>query len=119
MSDICLVRQPIFDRTESAIGYELRFRDPNDGSDPLTRSYLSGSFDIFRSGLPAYIRVTRQQLVERIASALDPRSLVVLLPSDLIPDEPVLQALTELKTSGVTIGLDEFKLPKGGGITNN
>ncbi|MEP7345667.1 MAG: HDOD domain-containing protein [Gemmatimonadaceae bacterium] len=115
MSDICLVRQPIFDRKESAIGYELRFRDPGDGSDPFARSYLSGSFDIFRSGLPAYVRVTRQQLLERVVNAPDPRSLVVLLPPDLVPDEPVLTALTELTASGVTIGLDEFKLPRGAG----
>lgn len=115
MSDICLFRQPIFDRKEAAIGYELRFRDPGDGSDPFARSYLSGSFDIFRSGLPAYVRVTRQQLLERVANAPDPKSLVVLLPPDMVPDEPVLNALTELTASGVTVGLDEFKLPKGAG----
>jgi len=115
MSDICLVRQPIFDRKESAIGYELRFRDPGDGSDPFARSYLSGSFDIFRSGLPAYIRVTKQQLIERVVNAPDPRTLVVLLPPDLMPEDSVLQALTELTSAGVTIGLDEFKLPKGAG----
>jgi EAL and modified HD-GYP domain-containing signal transduction protein len=115
MSDICLARQPVFDRKESAIGYDLRFRDPGDGSDAFARSYLSGSFDIFRSGLPAYIRVTRQQLLDRVVNAPDPRSLVVLLPPDLMPEQPILDALTELTASGVTVGLDEFKLPKGAG----
>ncbi|MFN8582090.1 MAG: HDOD domain-containing protein [Gemmatimonadaceae bacterium] len=115
MSDICLVRQPIFDRKDSAVGYELRFRDTGDGTDPFARSYLSGSFDVFRSGLPAYIRVTRQQLIDRVASAPDPRSVVVLLPPDLLPDPEVLEAVTTLAASGVLIGLDEFKLPRGSG----
>ncbi len=115
MSDICLVRQPIFDRKDAAIGYELRFRDSGDGTDPFARSYLSGSFDVFRSGLPAYVRVTRHQLLERVVNAPDPRSLVVLLAPDLAPEPEVLEVLTALTASGVTIGLDEFKLPKGAG----
>ena len=115
MSDICLIRQPVFDRTDTAMGYELRFRDPGDGSDPFARSYLSGSFDIFRAGLPAYVRVSRQQLLDRVVNAPDPRSLIVLLPPDLVPEQPILDALTELTASGVTVGLDDFKLPKGAG----
>ena len=39
-----------------------------------------------RAGLPAYVRATREQLVERIFDAPDPRSLVVLLPPDLPAD---------------------------------
>lgn len=97
------------------MGYELRFRDPGDGSDPFARSYLSGSFDIFRAGLPAYVRVSRQQLLDRVVNAPDPRSLIVLLPPDLLPEQPILDALTELTASGVTVGLDDFKLPKGAG----
>lgn len=97
------------------MGYELRYRDPGDGSDPFARSYLSGSFDVFRGGLPAYVRVTRQQLIDRVVNAPDPRSLVVLLAPDLMPEPPVLDAVTELVSSGVTIGLDDFRLPRGAG----
>ncbi|MBP9107444.1 MAG: hypothetical protein KBF56_11860, partial [Gemmatimonadaceae bacterium] len=80
MSDIFLVRQPVFDRSDSAVGYELRFREPDDGGDAFARSYLSGSFEFLRAGLPAYVRASRQQLVERIFDAPEARSLVVLLP---------------------------------------
>jgi len=59
MSDIFLVRQPVFDRTDSAVGYELRFKLSDDGSDPFARSYMSGSFEFLRSGLPAWVRRTR------------------------------------------------------------
>ncbi|MBV6520099.1 MAG: Cyclic di-GMP phosphodiesterase CdgJ [Gemmatimonadaceae bacterium] len=115
MSSFGLVRQPIFDRKEAAIGYELRFRDPEDGSDPFARSYLSGSYDIFRSGLPAFVRVTREQLLAGVCKAPDPRTVVVLLPPDLQPDEEVLKSLSELTATGVVLGLDDFRLPTGAG----
>ena len=73
MSDILIVRQPVFDRSDSAVGYELRFRPAGDEGDPFARSYLSGSFDVLRSGLPAYVRCTRRQLVDRIFDAADPQ----------------------------------------------
>ena len=112
MSDIFLVRQPVFDRSDSAVGYELRFRDPEDGGDPFARSYLSGSFEFLRAGLPAYVRASRQQLVERIFEAPDPRSLVVLLPPDLPAEAPLIEAVADLAKRGVTIVLDEFELPR-------
>jgi len=115
MSDIFLVRQPIFDRADSAVGYELRFRDPEDGSDPFARSYLSGSFDFLRSGLPAYVRATREQLVQRIFDAPDAAALVVLLPPNLFPDGEVMGAVADLSKRGVTLILDEFELPKAPG----
>ena len=116
MSDIFLVRQPVFDRADSAVGYELRFRDPDDGGgDPFVRSYLSGSFEFLRAGLPAYVRATRQQLVDRIFDAPDARSLVVLLPPDLPGEAEVLAAVADLTKRGVTVVLDEFELPRVAG----
>jgi EAL and modified HD-GYP domain-containing signal transduction protein len=116
MSDIFLVRQPVFDRNDSAVGYELRFRDPEDGGgDPFARSYLSGSFEFLRAGLPAYVRATREQLTERIFDAPDPRSLVVLLPPDLPAEPEIVSAVADLAKRGVTVVLDEFELPKVAG----
>src|SRR4029078_13227541 len=86
MSDILIVRQPVFDRSDSAVGYELRFRPAGDEGDPFARSYLSGSFDVLRSGLPAYVRCTRRQLIDRIFDAADPKSLVILIPPDVGAD---------------------------------
>lgn len=115
MSEIFLVRQPIFDRADSAVGYELRFREPDDGGDAFARSYLSGSFEFLRAGLPAYVRCTREQLVERIFDAPEAKSLVVLLPPNLDPSEDVIDAVSSLSKRGVTVVLDEFELPKEAG----
>ncbi len=115
MSDIFLVRQPVFDRNDTAIGYELRFRPTDDGSDPFARSYMSGSFEFLRSGLPAWVRSTRQQLVEGIFNTPEPRALVVLVPPEVGVDAEVITAVTELAKRGVKIVLDEFELPRQSG----
>ena len=115
MSEIFLVRQPIFDRTDSAVGYELRFRDTDDGSDPFARSYLSGSFEFLRAGLPAYVRANKQRLLDRIFDAPEARSIVVLLSPDLDPEPEVLEAIAALRKRGVPVVLDEFEVPKVAG----
>lgn len=116
MSDIFLVRQPVFDRADTAVGYELRFRAPEEADgDPFARSYLSGSFEFLRAGLPAYVRATREQLLDRIFDAPEPDSLVVLLPPDLPPEPEVVAAVADLSKRGVSVVLDEFELPRVAG----
>jgi len=108
MPDILIVRQPIFDRTDSAVGYELRFRADGDEGDPFARSYLSGSFDVLRSGLPAYVRCTRRQLLDRIFDAADPTSLAILVPPEVGADADVTLAIDALSKAGVVTAIDEF-----------
>ena len=108
MSDILIVRQPVFDRTDSAVGYELRFRPVDDEGDPFARSYLSGSFDVLRSGLPAYVRCTRRQLLDHIFDAADTSSVVLLVPPDVGADAEIVAAVQALAKTGVITGLDEF-----------
>ncbi|MEO6444602.1 MAG: HDOD domain-containing protein [Gemmatimonadaceae bacterium] len=115
MSEIYIVRQPIFDRTDHAVGYELRFRDSDDGSDPFARSYLSGSFEFLRAGLPAYVRANRQRLVDRVFDVPEAGSIVVLLPPDLDPEPEVLASIADLRKRGVSVVLDEFEVPKVAG----
>jgi EAL and modified HD-GYP domain-containing signal transduction protein len=108
MSDILIVRQPVFDRNDSAVGYELRFRPADDEGDPFARSYLSGSFDVLRSGFPAYVRCTRRQLIEHIFDSAVPSSLVLLLPPEVGADADVIAAVDALAKTGVVMALDDF-----------
>lgn len=108
MSDIFIVRQPVFDRSNTAVGYELRFREPSDGSDAFARSYLSGAFDELRSGLPAYVRCTPRHLAERIFESADSRALIVLLPPELEPDTTTIEAVRALQAAGIIVAVDEY-----------
>ncbi len=108
MSDTLIVRQPVFDRADHAAGYELRFRGSGDDGDPFARSYLSGSFEVLRAGLPAYVRCTRRQLIDRIFDSADPSALVVLVPPDVGADAEVLAAVETLAKAGVVMAVDEY-----------
>jgi EAL and modified HD-GYP domain-containing signal transduction protein len=117
MSDIFVTRQPVFDRADNAVAYELRFRPSDDGSDPFVGSYMNGSFELLRSGLPAWVRATREQLVDGIFDATEASGLVVLVPPDVGVDDEVVAAVTTLGAHGIRVALDEFSLPEDSGAS--
>jgi c-di-GMP phosphodiesterase len=114
MSDIFIIRQPVFDRDDAGVGYELRYREIAGEGDPFVRSYLSGSFDILRAGLPGYVRCTKRQLTERIFETTDASALVVLLPPDLEPEPEVVEAVAALAKAGMAFGIDEYDPKRAG-----
>jgi EAL and modified HD-GYP domain-containing signal transduction protein len=115
MSDIFVTRQPVFDRTDTAVAYELRFRPSDDGSDPFAASARNGSLELLRSDLPAWVRATREQLVDGTFITTEASALVVLVPPDIGIDEEVIAAVTKLAAHGVRVALDEFVLPQDSG----
>ncbi|MDQ6612976.1 MAG: HDOD domain-containing protein [Gemmatimonadota bacterium] len=108
MYDACLVRDPIFDRSSALIGYEIRFRDTEEGRAALTQSMLSGTFDIVRGGLPAFIACSRSQLLEQAFAGTDPKSLVLLLADNIGEEPEVLAALQKLRAAGGRFALDNL-----------
>jgi EAL and modified HD-GYP domain-containing signal transduction protein len=103
-----LVRQPVFDRDGGVHGYELRFRDGAEGRHAFVQSYLSGVFDVVRGGHPAFVRASRQQVVERAYDVADARALTLLVPPDLPADSDVVDNLLASASAGVRIALDDF-----------
>lgn len=107
MLDFCIVRQPIYDAAGALKGYEIRFRDTEDGRDAFTQSLVTGTFDIVRSGVPAYVSCSRTQLLDEAFQMLNPTATVLLLPGDLAPDDEVTAVLQAYKAAGGTIALDD------------
>ncbi len=106
MSDFCLVRQPVFGPTGSLIGYEIRFTDADNGHSGFAQSLLSGTFDLVRHRLPAFVAATREPLVDGVFLAAEPGSIVLLIPPQLVIDEPVIEAIARFLEAGGSIGLD-------------
>lgn len=105
MSDYALVRQPVFGATGSLIGYEIRFND-TDGTGSFAQSFLSGTFDLVRNRLPAFVSTTREQLLGDAFLVAEPGSVVVLLPPWLTRDTEVDEAITRLLAAGGLLALD-------------
>ena len=109
MYDNCIVRQPLFDRDNSLLGYELRFRDTDEGRTALAQSVLSGTFDIIRGGMPAFVACSRDQLLSDTFAALEPSAVVLMLDNDVAADDEVVAALVRIKAAGGFVALDNLE----------
>ncbi len=106
MSDFALVRQPVFGGTGSLIGYEIRFSDA-EGPGSFAQSFLSGTFDLIRNRMPAFVSATREQILSDAFLVAEPGSVIVMLPPSLMPDEATTEAIERMIAAGAMVALDE------------
>ncbi len=123
---VFVARQPIFDRWQWVIGYELTFRsgekdffaDWEADSEEATRSVISHTLHSFglgelTHGKKAFINFTRSLLVQQVATLLPPYKLVVEFSETVEADEEVLQACKALKQAGYALALGDFVFRPG------
>jgi len=122
--EIFIARQPIFDRSERVVGYELLYRasagaDRAEGVDPdrMAHDVLLGS--IFGAGLPrivqdaaAFVNAPRSLLLSGALDLLDPRTVVIELLETVEPDADVLAACEALVARGFRLALDDVVLDR-------
>ena len=114
-----LARQPIFDRNQKVVAYELLFRSglqnlfPQVDGDQATKQVMADSFLLFgiesltRQG-KAFINFTKNILMQGYAELL-PKKQTVIEILETMPAEPeVLEMLATLKNKGYTLALDDY-----------
>jgi EAL and modified HD-GYP domain-containing signal transduction protein len=116
---VLLARQPILDRDERVVAYELLYRPIPDGGGPLdpvaatAAVIVNGLSDVGLDSLvgphPAYVNVTREFLLGVPALPLAPERVVLELLEDQELDGALLDALRTLVDAGFTIALDDFQ----------
>jgi c-di-GMP phosphodiesterase len=120
MSEVFLARQPILDRTQSVTAYELLYRDGDvelarvgDGEAATAQLALNALTEIGLDRVVgdhmAWINVTREFLLEGLAYSLPKKRVVLELGVQQRVDERLLQLISELRTAGYTIALDDFR----------
>jgi EAL and modified HD-GYP domain-containing signal transduction protein len=115
---VLLARQPILDRQDRVVAYELLYRPMPLGGGPLdplaaTASVIvNGLSDVGLDALvgphPAYVNVTREFLLGVPSLPFAPERVVLELLEDQELDDALLQALRDLVDAGFTIALDDF-----------
>ena len=115
---VLLARQPILDRQDRVVAYELLYRPMPLGGGPLdplaaTASVIvNGLSDVGLDALvgphPAYVNVTREFLLGMPSLPFAPERVVLELLEDQELDDALLQALRDLVDAGFTIALDDF-----------
>jgi EAL and modified HD-GYP domain-containing signal transduction protein len=117
MREICVGRQPIFDRSRTIVGWELLFRDAQgvrgeaiDGNHATASTLLHAIVEIgldrVAGAEPVFINCTREFLDR--PPLLPPERCVLEILEDIEPDPPLLAAIDSLRDCGYTIALDDF-----------
>jgi c-di-GMP-related signal transduction protein len=116
---LSVARQPILDRRGQIFGHELLYRHAPDatscteggdraGARTLNDAVLSVGLDALTCGLPAFVNLTYQLLLEG-AGTLLPRELAVLeLREDIHIDDEVTEVCRQLHAAGYALALDDF-----------
>ncbi len=114
-----MARQPIFDRKQKVVGYELLFRDGKADSavvvdqEAATATVMLNSiteigFEQVVGGLPAWINISCDFVRQGLVQLLPPAPLVLEILEDQAIDDEMLAALAELKLRGHRLALDDF-----------
>jgi EAL and modified HD-GYP domain-containing signal transduction protein len=114
-----VARQPIFDRSQKVLGYELLFRNGVEDyfkgeSEHAARSTLDASLvmglDTLCDGRRAFINCTGAVLLKDLVTLLPPHQTVVEILETVEPDDRIVSAVRQLKAQGYEIALDDFSI---------
>jgi EAL and modified HD-GYP domain-containing signal transduction protein len=120
--EVFVARQPIFDRNDRVVGYELLYRSnglssrawtPGTGVDEMSSHVIVDAFlgiglHRLTGGRRAYINCSRELLLSGNLELLDPRMVVLEILETVEPDDDVVAACERLAAGGYRIALDDF-----------
>ncbi len=117
--DIFVARQPIFDRNEKVIAYELLFRsgnvelyDASNGdiatSTVITNTFLIIGLEELTNKKRAFINFTDNLLRNQVACNLPCELIGIEILENIILDDQIYQLCQELKSKGYLLILDDF-----------
>jgi EAL and modified HD-GYP domain-containing signal transduction protein len=117
--DIFVARQPIFDRSNIVVGYELLYRNgsenfySNTDGNKATLNVIANSFYNFgikniTNNKRAFINFTEELIKKEVATILPSNSMVIEILEDIEPTDEVMLACKKLKEKGFTLALDDF-----------
>jgi EAL and modified HD-GYP domain-containing signal transduction protein len=118
--DVFVARQPIFDRSNHVIAYELLYRTNENNffdhsvssniatSILLMNSYYSFGIDNLIGNRFAYINFSKALIENDIPLLLDESHVVIELLENIKPDNHLLNKLAYFKERGFKIALDDF-----------
>lgn len=118
-SQVLMARQPIFDRNQKVVAYELLYRTEDaqghalfSNSEATSEVILNAYTSISDSGelkrVPAFINLTRDILVEQQLPEVSKKHIVLEILEDIEPDEEVVEAVRKLHAEGYRIAMDDF-----------
>lgn len=117
--EVYVGRQPIFDRYNNVLGYELLYRrslnnfyEGNDAdkdtAEVINNAFFVMHFDDLTEGTKAFINFTETMIVENVPMLLPKESLIVEILEQSIVTQELIESCIKLKLAGYKIALDDF-----------
>src|SRR5690554_5465657 len=119
--DLSIARQPIFNRRQKVIGYELLYRNSSlnayfavDGSratlELISNAFLSIGIDTLASDKMAFVNFTADAIIRDVPSLLPGTRIVVEILETAMETEALIKACHKLKSKGYLLALDDYLL---------
>lgn len=119
--EVFIGRQPIFNRDEEIVAYELLYRNNNVNKFPeidsdkatidvLINSFLTIGIKEVANGRPSFINFTENLIMQQELDFFDPTEVVIELLEDVPITPALIERLRNLKRKGFKIALDDFVL---------
>jgi c-di-GMP-related signal transduction protein len=116
-----VARQPIFNRKEQSVAYELLYRSSEvnsftqiNGDEATADVIINGFFNIgieeLSEGKKCFINFTENLLRLKLPTYFNPKSIVVEILEDIPINHELVAICQELKELGFTIALDDFAI---------
>lgn len=120
MDNILISRQPIYDRSNQLVAYELLYRT---GSTDVTKvnngnivspqvilnSFLDIGFDGLVGSSLAFINITEDLILDELLTPMFEKQTVLEVRKDIQPSAEVVAGVKRLKNKGYRIALDNFQ----------
>ncbi|MGE4297742.1 MAG: EAL and HDOD domain-containing protein [Desulfovibrionaceae bacterium] len=114
-----LARQPIFDRKQRTVGYELLFRseswsesanieDMDKATADVAASAISGAAELLGSDDRIWVNFAQQTLLDKVPYALPAIQTVIQVPEEVLLDASMRETMVQLKQSGYKIAANDF-----------
>jgi len=116
-----VARQPIFNRQQRTVGYELLFRDGESNAFPaieankatcrlLVENYMAVGDNLATAGQRTFINFPHESLIRLLPMLLPKRKVIIEVLETCIPDEELFMAIKHLYRKGYVIALDDFEM---------
>ncbi|MGO9751867.1 MAG: EAL and HDOD domain-containing protein [Solirubrobacteraceae bacterium] len=118
MAEVYVARQPIFNRKQSVIGYELLFRD-GQANTPAVSDHQAATASVVLNSLTeiglkrivgargAWIKMPRESISQGLVELLPQRAVVEIPKRETIDDE-LIETVADLQRTGKRVALDHF-----------
>jgi c-di-GMP-related signal transduction protein len=118
-----IARQPIFDRKNNVVAYELLFRDSCENFyssiddnkatlNVIANSFCEFDFKTVTDNKMAFINFTEDLLKDEIATILPSEYVVIEILENIEPTDEIVDSCKKLKEQGFTLALDDFVFDK-------